>query len=99
MSHRHQLLRTLVSNRWNNYCNPIRCYVSGYARETEEYKDFRRRLRCTRARLLKNHRRSIKMSTVDSGSQGAREARMEIEREQRALEANEIELKRMAAIR
>ena len=94
-----QLLYRLASSRITNYCNPIRCHSTGYDRETEEYRDFRRNLKTMRGKLLKNHRRKIRMSTMDSGSRTSREARMEIEREQRALEANEIELKRMAAIR
>lgn len=73
------------------------CYV--HNKTTADYKKFRRDTTALRSNFIDEHKLRIKMTTEDSGSQAAQEARIEKEREENALESNERELKRMAEIR
>ena len=98
------ILRVCISSRLSALSPALsqaRCYSDGrgHLRATEDYKNFRKHLTSTRAKLLRHHRRRIKMRTEDSGVETFQEASMEKEREQRAIEANEKELERMAEIR
>ncbi len=77
----------------------VMCYSRGHLRSTKEYKDFRKGLRSLRIELFKEHRHKLDMMNVNYGGQATEEARKEKEREDRALEVNEEELQRMAAIR
>lgn len=75
-----------------------RCY-SGHHKATGEYKNYRKGLTALRSNLVDAHKDHIRMTVEDVGSETAQAARAEKEREERALQKNEMELKRMAYIR
>lgn len=79
---------------WRCYTQPV-----PHSRSTDDYKKFRKRVTSIRATILEDRAREKKMQSEDTTSQAAQEARMEIEREVKALEENEKELQRMASKR
>ena len=75
---------------WRRYNHPQHNKV------TDEYKNFKQRYTALRVKFMNDFKQEKKLLEEDYNSQVAKDARMEMEREAKALAENEKELERMA---
>ncbi len=81
-------------------CLPLlswRCYTQPqHSKTTDDYRSFKKNYTALRVRFMDEFKQEKKMLEEDFNSQAARDARMEAEREAKALAENEKELEQMA---